>query len=130
MDKSQYKNIIGIDTYYEYFPDKPWHYFHEILEFRWYREFDYEEWREKFCIDLKMASLDRRNTVVFKLTDVYAEANLELCGWISGLDIINLRCMSAWTEVQYELVDFEDSHIHIYCNEIEIKVITVYGKDI
>lgn len=130
MDKSQYKNIIGIDTYYEYFPDKPWYYFHEILEFRWYREFDYEEWREKFCVDLKMASLDRRNTVVFKLMDVYAEANLELCGWISGLDIINLRCMSAWTEVQYELVDFEDSHIHIYCNEIEIKVITVDGKDI
>ena len=60
-----YKNIIGIDMFMKYFHDKSWCYFHDILEFKWYRKFD-----------------------------------------------------------------FEDSGIHFYCKEIEIKVITVNGKDV
>lgn len=40
MDREKYKNIDGIETFWKFFPDKPWHYFHDILEFRWYQEFD------------------------------------------------------------------------------------------
>lgn len=65
MEKEMYKNIIGFDIFYKYFDDKPWHYFHDILEFRWYIEFDYEEWHDRTYIDLKMASQDKQNIVNF-----------------------------------------------------------------
>lgn len=77
-----------------------------------------------------MASLDGQDIVVLKLMDVSGEGICRLNGYISGLDIINLRYESAWVETQYELIDFEESNIHFYCNEIEIKVIAAGGKEV
>lgn len=130
MEKEMYKNIMGFDIFFKYFHDKPWHFFHDVLEFRWYREFDYEEWHDKTYLDLKMASQDNQNVVIFKLTDVSVEGPCYFNGWISGLDIINMHKKGTWLEHQYELIDFEDSSIHLYCNEVEIQVITVNGKNI
>ena len=121
---------MGIDLFWKYFPEKPWHYFHDVLEFKWYKEFDYEEWRDRIYLELKMASLDGQDIVVLKLMDASGEGICRLNGYISGLDIINLRYESAWVETQYELIDFEESNIHFYCNEIEIKVIAVGGKNV
>ena len=62
--------------------------------------------------------------------DASGEGIYKLNGWISGLDILNLRYGATWIEEQYELIDFEENNLHFYCNEIEIKVIAVNGKDI
>ncbi len=125
-----YKNISGIDIFWKYFPDKPWHYFHDILEFRWYKEFDYTEWCDRTYVELKMSDLNGLDIVLFKLIDASGEGIYKLNGWISGLDILNLRYGATWIEEQYELIDFEENNLHFYCNEIEIKVIAVNGKDI
>ena len=74
MDKEMYKDIRGIEKFFEHFPDKPWHYFHEIIEFRWYREFDYEEWYNRFYINLVMS--DREGKDIHALS--YDSLKLEL----------------------------------------------------
>lgn len=130
MEKEQYKNIIGIDNFWKYFPDKPWFYFHDILEFKYYKEFDYEEWRDRWYLDLKMTDLDGKDIVVFKLVDVYGEGTFQFQGYISGLNIVNLRHTATWLEPQYELLDFEDSSIHFYCSDIEVSVLMVNGKEV
>lgn len=127
MEKTAYKDIVGIDVFWKYFPDKPWHYFQDILEFRWYKEFDYEEWQNRFYLELKMADFNNQDVVLLKLIDVSGEGTCRFSGCISGLDIVNLRQGASWLEQHYELVDFEDSAIRFYCNEIEIKVIAVNG---
>lgn len=42
-------------------------------------------------------------------------------------DFILLICIikGTWLEHQYKLIDFEDSSIHLYYNEVKIQVITV-----
>lgn len=114
----------------KYFHDKSWCYFHDILEFKWYRKFDFEEWCDRTYLDLKMTDITNKDTVLFRLIDASSSGPCMLNGWISGLDIINLRQNGTWLEHQYELIDYEDSGIHFYCKEIEIKVITVDGKDV
>lgn len=37
MDLEKYKNIKGIEEFLKRFPDKPWHYFHDVLEFRQFK---------------------------------------------------------------------------------------------
>ncbi|MDE7424839.1 MAG: hypothetical protein K2N51_14315 [Lachnospiraceae bacterium] len=130
MNKEMYKDIIGITDFFHYFPNVYWCYFHEILEFRWYREFDYEEWCDQFCVDLKMSDIEKKDIILLTLKGVSCDGSCEFLGWISGLDIINLKYTGTGYELQYEVLDFEDSHIHFYCDEIVIKVISVNGKEI
>lgn len=130
MNREMYKDIIGITDFFRYFPKVHWCYFHEVLEFRWYREFDYEEWCDRFCVDLKMSDMEKKDAILLKLKDVSCNGSCELLGWISGLNVINLKYIGTGYELQYEVLDFENSHIHFYCNEIEIQVISVNGKEV
>lgn len=130
MDKAMYENIEGIGEFLRYFPKVHWCYFHEMVEFRWYREFDYEEWCDKFCVDLTMSDMDGKDTILLKLKNVSGNWNCEFSGWISGLEIVNLKYIDINHEVQYEILDFEDSQIHFYCTNIEIKVLSVNGEKV
>ena len=47
MDLEKCKYITGIKEFLLAFPDKPLYYFQDMLEFRRYIRFDYEEWGEK-----------------------------------------------------------------------------------
>lgn len=76
---------------------------------------------------IKYINTNNQDVVLLKLIDVSGEGTCRFSGCISGLDIINLRQGASWLEQHYELVDFEDSAIRFYCNEIEIKVIAVNG---
>lgn len=130
MNREMYKHILGIDDFFKYFPDVHWCHFHEIIEFRWYRQFDYEEWYDKFCIDLTMSDQNGNDSILLTFKNVGGETKDFLSGWISGLDIINLKYNNPSYENQYEIIDFEDSKIHFYCNDIEIKVLRANGTDI
>ena len=130
MDKEKYRHIDGINEFLQYFPNKPWHCFSEILEFKWYKEYDFEEWQNKICIDMKMTDTQNQNTILFKFVDVSIEEYCTLDGYISGLDIINLQYGGTGYESTYEVVDSEDSHIHFYCKDVKLKVIAVDGKEI
>lgn len=128
MNKEMYKDIVGITEFFHYFPNAHWCYFHEVLEFRWYREYDYEEWCDRFCVDLIISDMEKKDTILLTLKNV-SGGNCEFLGWISGLDIINLKYTDTGYEIRYEVLDFEDSQIHFYCDEIIIKVIMVNGKE-
>lgn len=47
MDLEKYRNIKGMDEFLKCYPDRPWHYFCDVLEFRQYLRFDNEEWIER-----------------------------------------------------------------------------------
>lgn len=131
MNNEMYKHIQGIDEFLKYFPDEPWCHFHDVVEFRWYRQFDYEEWYDKFCIDLTLRDQNESDAILLKFKDVTgAETDDFLCGWISGLDIINLKYNNPSFENQYEVIDFEESSIHFYCQEIEVKVLRAKYNDL
>mgnify|MGYP003289791830 FL=1 len=129
MDKEMYKDIRGIEKFFEHFPDKPWHYFHEIIEFRWYREFDYEEWYNRFYINLVMSDREGKDIVSFLFKDVSGSCHMDFCGWMAGFDIVNLKYIDVNHETRYEIMDFEDSDLHFFCSDIEIKVLSVNWKD-
>lgn len=125
-----YKNIKGIDEFFKYFPEAHWCYFHEVIEFKWHREFDYEEWYDRFYINLVVSDKDRKDTILLKFKNISGECNCNFCGWISGLEIVNLKYTDKNHEIQYEILDFEDSQIHFYCTDIEIKVLSVNGEKV
>lgn len=130
MDKTIYKDVKGIEEFFRFFPEVHWCYFHEMIEFRWYREVDYEEWTDRFCVDLTMSDIDGKDTILLKLKNVSGNCNCDFSGWISGLDIVNLKHIDKNHEIQYEILDFEDSQIHLYCKDIEIQVLRVNGEDV
>lgn len=127
MNKETYKNIKGIDEFFKYFPEVHWCHFHEVIEFKWYREFDCEEWSDSFSINLIMSDMSGKDTILLKFKNVSGECNCNFCGWISGLEIVNLKYMDRNREIRYEILDFEDSQIHFYCADIEVKVLCVNG---
>lgn len=121
-----FESVKGIKSFKRYFPNKPWFYFHDVLEFRWYREFDYEEWYDRIYLNLTMSSEDGKDIVSFVFYDCEILGSICFNGWISGLDIINRtqdlqRC-------SYEVIDFEDGSIHIMCMDFSIKILQVDGK--
>lgn len=130
MDREIYKDIVGIDKFFECFPNQHWYYFHEVLEFRWYREFDNEEWCDRFCVELTMSDINGKDVILFRFKDVCTKGSCDFSGWISGLEIVNLKHNDISHETHYEVLDFEDSKIHFYCNEIEVNVLIVNGKKV
>lgn len=132
MNKEMYKYISGIEDFFHYFPNTHWCHFHEVLEFRWYRKLDYEEWHDIFYIDLTMSDLNENDTILLKFKNVsgITSERCDFSGWISGLDIINLKYNNPSYENQYEVLDFEDYKIHFYCEDIEVKVLRADGTDI
>lgn len=131
MYNERYKHIQGIDEFLKHFPDKPWWHFHDIVEFRWYRQFDYEEWYDKFYIDLTLRDQNESDEILLRFKDVTgAETDDFLSGWISGLDIIDLKIKNPSFENQYEVLDFEDAKIHFYCQEVEVKVLRAKYNDL
>ena len=121
MDLEKYKNIKGIDEFLKFFPDKPWHYFHDVLEFRQYIRFDYEKWIERSYIELVMAAANRKDGILLRCIDAYVDGKCEIQTYIGGLDIICLKDL--WYEAKYKIGDFEEDCINIYCNDLEISVI-------
>lgn len=125
MDKSMFKDISGINKFFLYFPNVQWHYFREIIEFKYYRVYDYENWCDKIYIDLRIGDSSKKDMIQLKLKEVSEDGQFNLCRWISGLEIVNLK--DTGMELGYEILDFEDSHLHFYCSDIEIEVISVDG---
>ncbi len=123
-----YKDIIGIEEFYKSFTDKAWHCFGNILEFRYYKNHENYEWYDKMCVDLKLSDLNEENVILLMFRGLTGGEHFELYNWISGLDIIDLRYKNVGWESRYEIIDFEDSHIHFYCDEVEVKVISVNGE--
>lgn len=122
-----FENIEGMQCFKRYFPNKPWFYFHDVLEFRWYQEFDYEEWHDRRYVNLTMASEDRQDIVSFTFSDCEMLGSVCIDGWISGLDIIN-RTQDLQRRA-YEIIDFEEGSIHMMCTDFSIKVLQVDGKN-
>lgn len=128
MKTDIYKDIIGIDEFYKCFPNKCWYNFGNILEFRYYKNQENYEWYDKLCVDLKLSDLNEENVILLMFRGVTGGEHFELHNWISGLDIIDLRYKNTGWESHFEIIDFEDSHIHFYCDEVEVKVISVNGE--
>jgi hypothetical protein len=128
MKTDMYKDIIGIEEFYKSFPNKVWHYFGNILEFRYYKNHENYEWYDKLCVDLKLSDLNEENVILLMFRGVTGGEHFELYNWISGLDIIDLHYKNTGWESHFEIIDFEDSHIHFYCDEVEVKVISVNGE--
>lgn len=123
-----FERVTGIKEFNKYFPSKPWFYFHDILEFRWYREFDYEEWYDRTYLKLTLSSEDKNNIVSFTFSDCEILSSVCFNGWISGLDIID-RTQDLQRQ-SYEIVDFEDGCLHMMCTDFSIQIIQVDGKKI
>ncbi|MEE0061420.1 MAG: hypothetical protein UE295_11390 [Acutalibacteraceae bacterium] len=128
MKTKLYKDIIGIENFYKSFPDKNWFYFCDILEFRYYRNHENYKWYDELCIDLKLSDSTGANVILLMFRGVTGNDNFRLYDRISGFDIINLQQQNIGWEAHYEITDFEDSNIHFYCDEIEVRVISVNGQ--
>ena len=126
--KAKTYDIKGIEEFHNSFPDKGWFYFSDILEFRYYRNHENYEWYDELCIDLKLSDHNGENIILLMFRGVTGGDNFQLCTSISGLDIIDLHSQNTGWEAHYEIIDFEDSHIHFYCDEVEVKVISVNGQ--
>ena len=123
-----FERVEGIKCFKRYFPNKPWCYFHDVLEFRWYREFDHEEWDDRIYLKLTMSSEDRKDVISFIFSDCNILGGVCFNGWISGLDIINRT--QDFQKQLYEVVDFEDDSLHIMCTDFSIKILQVDGRTI
>ena len=121
MDLEKCKYITGIKEFLLAFPDKPLYYFQDMLEFRRYIRFDYEEWGETTYIDLVMADETRRDGIVLHCVDAWMDGRCEIQTYIGGLDIIYLK--DSGYEGKYRITDFEENNMNIYCNDLEIRVI-------
>lgn len=121
MNFEKYKNIKGIDEFIKRFPDKPWHYFHDVLEFRRYIRFDYEEWIDRTYIELMMADNERKDGIILRCIDAYIDGKCEIQTCIEGLNILCLKDLGY--EAKYKIEDFEENSISIYCSDLEISVI-------
>lgn len=79
-----------------------------------------------------MSDLNENDTILLKFKNVsgITSERCDFSGWISGLDIINLKYNNPSYENQYEVLDFEDYKIHFYCEDIEVKVLRADGTDI
>lgn len=121
MDLEKCKNITGIKEFLQAFPDKPLHYFEEMLEFRRYIRFDCEAWAEKTYIDLVMADETRRDGIVLHCIDAWMDGKCEIQTNIGGLDIMYMK--DSGYEATYRIIDFEENRLNIYCNDLEIRVI-------
>lgn len=73
MNKEMYKHITGITEFYKYFSEKNWFYFQKMLEFRWYKYYDYEEWSDKYCIDITLSDSDEKDCILLRLINVRGE---------------------------------------------------------
>lgn len=120
-----YTGIIGIEEFYKCFPNKCWYNFGNILEFRYYKNQENYEWYDELCIDLRLSDTNEENIILLMFRGVTGGKHFELHNWISGLDIIDLRYKNVGWKSRYEVIDFEESHIHFYCDEVEVKVISV-----
>lgn len=125
MDKNMFKSIEGIELFWSAFPDISWCYFHEILEFRWYRKFDNEDWIDRSYFELKMSGIDGKDIILFLFKDAVFMSPLSINGYISGLDIINKS--RDYQNTTYEIIDFEDQSIHMVCSDFSIKVLQING---
>lgn len=121
MDLDQYKSIKGIEEFLKCFPDKPWHYFHDVLEFRRYIRFDYEEWVDRTYVELMLADIERKDGIVLRCIDAYIEGKCAIQTYIGGLNIVCLNDLGY--EAKYKIEDFEESSICIYCSDLEISII-------
>lgn len=99
-----------------------------MLEFRWYRDFDCEEWCDKLCVEPTVSDLEDKDIILLKLKN--AHGNCDFSGQISGLEIVNLKYGGSYYETHYEVSDYEESQIHFYCDDIEIEVLSVNGRNI
>lgn len=70
FDKALFHSVEGIDLLLEKIPNFEWNIFHDILEFRWYRQYDYEEWIFRRNFEMKMASIDGLDIALLKFLDV------------------------------------------------------------
>lgn len=129
MDKKLYKGIKGIDAFFAYFPERHWCHFSKVQEFKWYRDFDYETWLDKICVDLMISDKEEKDTVLLRFINA-RNCVYDGLGWISGLEIVNRKLADFNSELQYEVLDFEDSSIHLYCEDIEIKVLYANGDKV
>ncbi len=77
-----------------------------------------------------MSDMESKDSILLRFKDVCTTGNCNFSGWISGLDIVNLKHNDISHETHYEVLDFEDSQIHFYCNEIEIEILKVDRKEI
>lgn len=123
-----FERVEGIQDFNKYFPNKPWFHIHDVIEFRWYREFDYEEWCDRTYLKLMMSSEDKNDIVSFVFSDCEILGSVCFNGWISGLDIID-RTRDLQRQV-YEIVDFEGHCLHMICMDFSIQIIQAAGKNI
>ncbi len=128
FDKEMFRNIEGMELLLDKIPDFAWCIFHDVLAFKWYRQYDNEEWRYRDCFEMKMASADGANVALFKFIDVHFMGGFEINGWISGFNIIN-KTMD-YQRSAYEIIDFEDNAISMLCSDFTVKLLQVNGEAI
>ena len=128
FDINMFRGIEGIDLLLDKIPNFAWNVFHDILEFKWYVQYDYEDWCYRRNFEMKMASEDGFNIVLFKFVDVEFIGGFTISGYISGFDIINKT--TDYQRAAYEIIDYEDNAIDMLCADFSVKLLQVDGQKI
>lgn len=126
MDRASFRSIDGIETFWKYFPDVEWFHFHDIVEFRWFHKYDGTEMADRWYVELTMADYSGEDIVKFVFIDANIASAITMRGYISGLEILN-RCTD-FQRSAYEISDFEEDTLNIFCSDISIEVLQAQGR--
>ena len=120
MDRTKFDAIIGIDKFFEIYPDVEWSHFCKVMDYKWYRKFDNLEQIHKAYLELVMADFDKKNVVKFKFNDVEFMTNESMRPYMAGFEIINMSTDKKSTA--YEVADLEEGVTYLRCSEFLIEV--------
>lgn len=128
IDKEEFKYIEGFDEVIENIPNFWWGMLHDVLEFRWFQEYDYEEEYNRSYFEIKMASEGGLDIFLLRFEDADFVSGLDIRGWISGFTIENRS--KEYQRPAYEVLDFEDGAIHMFCSGFSVKILQLEGKPV
>lgn len=118
--------IIGIKELLDDLPGEiqSWHHFGNIVEFKFYKIYDYEKWYERYDAEIILSDQDEKFKIQLKLKNVTGDIKLHISQSIAGLNIRNLRKECGFEQgAGFHLGDFENEDISVYCEEIEAKLL-------
>lgn len=118
--------ITGIETILEKLPEglRQWYRFGNILDFRYYKVFDYENWSDRYDAELVLTDDSEAYHIRMHLKNIVGSVTLYPGRKISGLEITNMRQNCGYESgSRYLINDFESNEISIYCEDIEVSMI-------
>lgn len=124
MDRQS--GITGIETVLKKLPEglRQWYRFGNILDFRYYRAFDDENWLYRYDAELVLTDDSEACRIRMHLKNITGNVTLYPGRKISGLEITNMRQKCGYERsCGYLINDFECGEFSIYCEDIEVSMV-------